>query len=74
MISTKIWFMVGMTIWSLRNIITIIYFFEHECLKDRSRIDKFWIMNFYLFTFVGYFTALITIIVFPGALLYQCYK
>ena len=74
MISTKIWFMVGMTIWSLRNIITIIFFFENECLKDRSKIDKFWIINFYLFTFLGYFTALITIIIFPGALLFQCYK
>ena len=70
MIATKIWFMVGMTIWSLKNIITIIFFLENECFQDRSRIDRFWIFNFYMFTSMGYLIALITLVVFPGALLY----
>ena len=66
--------MVGYTIWSLRNIFTIIYLFENNCLKGTTKIDKFWLLNFYFFTLLGYFISILTLLIFPGAALYQCYR
>ena len=74
MIAKAVLYMVGFTIWSLRNILTIIYLFENSCMKDTSKIDKFWLLNFYFFTLYGYFMAIITLLIFPGAALYQCYR
>ena len=65
-----IWVMVGMTIWSLRNIFTIFGLFENDCMKDRDRLDKFWLLNFYICTFFGIGVSVITIILIPGAILY----
>jgi len=74
MVIRKIWMLIGLTIWSLRNIVTILELFDNKCIKNREMIDKFWLANFYVFTLVGYATALITLIIIPGAALYQCYR
>jgi hypothetical protein len=74
MIAKSVLYMVGFTIWSLRNIFTIIYLFTNDCMKDTSKIDKFWLLNFYFFTLFGYGIAVITLLIFPGAALYQCYR
>lgn len=74
MIVKSIYAMVGFTIWSLRNIVTIFELFKDDCMVNRRMIDKFWLLNFYIFTLVGYANAIITLIVIPGAALYQCYR
>ena len=68
------WLMIGLTIWSLRNIWTLFKLNDNKCYEDRPPIDRFWILNFYLFTLSGYVVAVISLIIFPGAALYKCYK
>jgi hypothetical protein len=43
-------------------------------MKNTTKIDKFWLLNFYFFTLFGYAIAVVTILIFPGAALYQCYR
>ena len=74
MIFKAIWLMIGFTIWSLRNIITIFELVENDCIKDRTLKDRFWLLNFYIFTFFGVFVSVFTVIVIPGAILFQCYR
>ena len=74
MIAKSIIYMVGFTIWSLRNIFTIIYLIDQSCMKNTTKIDKFWLLNFYFFTLFGYAIAVLTLLIFPGAALYQCYR
>jgi len=70
MIINSIWMMTGFTIWSLRNILTILELFHWNCMKGRDQDDKFWLVNFYLFTLIGYTISVVTIIVIPGTILY----
>lgn len=74
MIVSAIWQFVGLTIWSLRNIWTLFLLEYKDCYRDRSTIDRFKILNFYIFTLAGYVFGVITLIIFPGAALYQCYR
>jgi len=63
--------MVGMTIWSLRNIFTIFILFENHCVGfDRTKLDRFWLLNFSIATFFGVAVSVITIILIPGSILY----
>ena len=70
MIAKSMLYMVGFTIWSLRNIFTIIYLIDENCMKNTTKIDKFWLLNFYFFTLFGYAIAVLTLLIFPGAALY----
>jgi hypothetical protein len=74
MIVKSIWFMIGYTIWSLRNILTIFELLNNDCMKNTDSKTKFLLINFYFFTIYGYLISLITIILIPGAALYHCYK
>ena len=66
--------MIGFTIWSLRNIVTILELFHYDCMKDRDPEDKFWLLNFYFWTLGGYLISFITLMIVPGTALYQCYR
>lgn len=70
MIVKAIWLMIGFTIWSLRNILTIFELVENECMTDRTIRDRFWLLNFYIFTFFGVLVSVFTVIVIPGAILF----
>jgi hypothetical protein len=76
MIIKNCWVMVGFTIWSLRNIFTLIQLFEFNCFTKHNsdKIYKFWMLNFIVFTLSGYIHAVITLFFIPGMALYQCYK
>jgi hypothetical protein len=74
MIVKSIWFMIGYTIWSLRNILTIFELLNNDCMKNTDSKTKFLLINFYFFTIYGYLISLISIILIPGAALYNCYK
>lgn len=43
-------------------------------MNEGEFIDKFFIVNFFLWTLAGYVLAFITLIVFPGVALYHCYR
>lgn len=74
MVFNSIWLMVGFTIWSLRNILTILELLHYDCMKDRAASDRFFLLNFYLWTILGFLIAAITVVIIPGAALYQCYR
>ena len=68
------WILIGMTVWSLKNIFTLFELNKYACFDDRSLRDRFWIANFYMWTIIGYIAAIITIIALPGVALYNCYR
>lgn len=74
MVLANVWLMVGFTIWSLRNIFTILALFHYDCMDDRDTGDRYWLVNFYIWTLLGYAISLMTILVIPGAALFQCYR
>ena len=74
MLFKTLWTMVGTTIWSLRNIVNLFEIYNHDCYFKGNKIDKFFIVNFYIWTLLGYILAFITFIVLPGTALYQCYR
>lgn len=76
MIIKNIWMMVGFTIWSLRNIFTLVTLIELGCFtsSDQDKGYRFWMLNFIVFTVVGYILAILTIFVIPGIALYHCYQ
>jgi hypothetical protein len=74
MLLNTVWLLIGFTIWSLRNILTILELFHYDCMKNRERADRFFLFNFYLWTLIGYAVAVVTVVIIPGAALYQCYR
>lgn len=76
MVVTNIWLMCGFTIWSLRNIFTLVILFSNACFYENKddTVYRYWLFNFVLFTLFGYVVAVLTVLVIPGIALYQCYK
>lgn len=74
MVLQIVWTLIGFTIWSLRNIFTIFSLVHYSCWSNRTMSDHFWMFNFFIFTFIGYVLAVITIILIPGFALCHCYR
>lgn len=69
-----LWFLIGFTIWSTRNIVAIIVLFNRGCMENRNTLDRFWLASFYILTMMGLVVAIFSLIVFPMWVLYKCYE
>lgn len=76
MIVKRIWVMLGLSIWGLCNLVSIIILLKHDCFTKSAQYShyKFWVRNFVLVAFSAIATALFTIIFMPVYLMQKVYK
>ena len=69
-------FLIGTTVWGIRNIVTMIILTKRNCvyMGRGQTMYEFWLINFVIFSVISLIISILMLVVLPVVMLIRCYS